>query len=532
MANNDINEYEIIDSILNGNNNATKQILSNILKEYQISTNDLIDKTISYLNELTDKSWKKVELSDEEIKVKAIKCIDDDSLFYVAYQNKEVPVNAGGVGFKLFDQISYDDILKIDNFDLNKDNSIVYDALVHSYKELYTKKIDYVLEKYYLTLVTYKDTVKSYIEYKHKDLMSNNIHIDLIKEQVEMYKKAIRRLCSYDPVKFEQYNSSFCTDDTYKHYMRLANMNDVIYEINNFNSSISEHRDHLLNDKTFNFTKNSDGKYGWDWDVSFRLLNSKKDIYGYITKFVEAPQELLFLINQVNKFLSNVNFIYDRDPNYPIIRHNRNNYDSSLGNGPFETFPTGNLEIYVDKEKISTNVLLDHIKYLEKTVNNILGTDLRTELKKNNAIEEMKKVLIVNNKLSDKNSDLVSNEEFHNPRNWIWYSKNYSLSAVEGYCVLILDLINSIKKIISLSEEALKKAKKSRRYVIFYDKLFTIHSAYKRYNELINKCNHEIDTIVAENNNINSIIDSSNENCHEIDRITALLDSNQKRVIY
>ena len=147
----------------------------------------------------------------------------------------------------------------------------------------------------------------------------------------------------------------------------LSSREDVIKNIYYY-EEMKDDQPELLDERKLNIEEKKDKKYGWTWDLSCRITNDYTSCYGNIKKFINAPIELISLIDEVKYFLTKISFTYNNNTNYPLIFYNRKNFDPSLGNGYFATCETGILNCFVNNEKSNEEEILKHISYIEKLI--------------------------------------------------------------------------------------------------------------------------------------------------------------------
>ena len=539
---NDIEEYKIIDEILSSNNREMISILNSILNNYKMKTDFLLEQTSKYLRESTDLFWEKVikdenysntysyypaypsnhlawTIGEEHVTQKGkkysktIRCANNDTFFTITEKTEDyTPDNIECINPESYDEISYQDVFNI--IIKNDKNSIIKDALIHTFKELMYSNINEILKEYYDRMDNYKKKIQNKNKKSEEKITDNNRILLIINDQISMYQRVLETLGSFDNDEFTIKNRLFLNDKEYRKMNMLPSKEDVLNNITDFEETKEEQKE-TLDEKALKIEKNNDNKYGWTWNLFCNITNEYTTCYGKIKRFINAPSELMTLINHVKYFLTKISFTYTNDIDYPLVSYNRKSYDSSLGYGYFSTCETGNLNCFINNEKSTENEILEHIAYIEDLIKKLEDFDIKIDITDDEIQREMTDELLDDIGQGALGYPLIE-DEIDDDYFWNMYSATYNKQNIIDYCNTVKRLISQIKEIIESSRENNKKAEFLRKYVDFYNKLFTKYAAITQYNKLLDKCNQRKEVILKDNSDRYDEIASYEEEINNI----------------
>lgn len=143
-------EFQIIDYALKCNNQTIINIMNKLLEKYSINIELLIVNTSKYLNEITPYFWK-VEKNSNNKQSFTLKCSNLDECYKIAKQ--ETNNNKENIYYENHNNnISYNELfnINISTTSLPKINiEFIKDALIHTYKEMLSKKSTNIIKEFY-----------------------------------------------------------------------------------------------------------------------------------------------------------------------------------------------------------------------------------------------------------------------------------------------------------------------------------------------------------------------------------------------
>ena len=154
----------------------------------------------------------------------------------------------------------------------------------------------------------YKNELLCKIEECKETITENERILLIINDQISMYTRVLDTIEPLDLDEFNKYNNKFLNDKEYLEMNSLPSMEDVINNIISYRKLSKENES--LNEKILKLEKRSEKLEGWTWNISCNIENEFISCSGNTKKFVNAPTELLALINHVNYFLTKLTFIY------------------------------------------------------------------------------------------------------------------------------------------------------------------------------------------------------------------------------
>ena len=356
-----LKEFELIDDILSMQDNIIKMLLYNILNEYPINTQTLIEKTKDYLTAITEDEWTTFMIDGTCNNSRDKYGVENQNKKYFLYfKNKENYENKELLPY----QIKYTDLTKWD-FDVvynnfitdEKSTILIKNALYHCFKEIMSEYLDDILNKYRDKLKEYKNYVEKTIESKQTFSEEKMLLIEDINTQLELLKKK-REMYQYFDEDFNFHNNNFFKQQKKIKSKRLPSINKVRKDINTFNKR------NIITEKTFDeelhLDYDDEGKPGWNWYIKCDI--SEKSFQSYAEKiiFIEASETLKEIIKEINDIFPSITITYKNDPSYPNKTYNRKNYDGSLEYGFFESIQGGILSIKINNKEIDKKEIIYH----------------------------------------------------------------------------------------------------------------------------------------------------------------------------
>lgn len=370
------------------------------------------------------------------------------------------------------------------------------------------------------------DTDQYKIELLHKieeckeTITENERILLIINDQISMYTRVLDTIEPLDLDEFNKYNNKFLNDKEYLEMNSLPSMEDVINNIISYRKLSKENES--LNEKILKLEKRSEKLEGWTWNISCNIENEFISCSGNTKKFVNAPTELLALINHVNYFLTKLTFIYSKDPNYQETYYNRNSYDTDLGEGKFRTYENGILKCFINNEQTSEEVILEHIKYIKNLIDKLSKFDINISCTDKQLQDEMSEILLDNIGQGALGYPLIE-DDIDDDYYWNITSETYDKNNIISYCNTVTGLISQIESIIKSSQDNEKKAEYFKKYLEFYNRLFTQYAAVKQYKRLLDNCFKRKAIITAEN-------ESKNEEINNYEKELESFNSKQRSV--
>ena len=542
---NDIDAFIFIDDILSRNNKDLIQVMSNVLDKYNINTDLLLKKTSNYLCEITDFFWEPV-IKEENYSTshteypaypsnhlawtwtpetvtetgkktsKTIRCANHDIFFTITEKTENyIPKNISSTNTNSYESFSYQDLFNINIKSDNDiiDKKIVKEALIHTYKELLFNNANDILNDYYEELKKYKEDLLERIEREEEKKIENERILLIVNDQIDIYKRALANLKSFDIDKFDEHNKKFLTTSEYRRKSELATREDVLNEILDYNI-YQEDLQELLEKKILQFDKSKNDNLGWNITFDCFIPTDDLSYSEGFTKFISAPSEIISLIEHVDNFLTKLSFKYDADPDYPEVFFNRKSYDKNLSYGAFRSYSKGELEYYIDNKKIKENELFEQLSSMGRLIQIVLRYDI-SELINNKEIQnEMKQQFINDN--SYKEIDYLD-DDLRESDNWTVCSDTYDKDVIKAYCKQVQKIIRQVKNIIQKAHENSEKAEYFKDYTNFYNMLFTQYAAINQYKKLLDNCSSKKEKIMEDTKSINDNITSLINQCNEID---------------
>ena len=362
----------------------------------------------------------------------------------------------------------------LEKYQIDKDNIF--------YKKLSKDLLQIIISEYNSKIIEYKNELINRIKVLKIKLRQNNTEQLTIIDRITMYQKQLDSLTPFNEEKFIELNKLFKNSTEYIEYEKLPIRKDVLEEID-YLKTITKEENLTLDKAILNLEENEHNDLGWNIEINYEIKYNKKAIRSIDKKFIQAPPELIYLINQVTYFINKLTITYKQDFNYPIFSYNRKNIDSSLEEGIIKTYENGILSFKIDEESITEKEINEQIKYIDKLINKLLKYEITSSSKIN----------LQKGKSSNS----------HNNYNWHITSKTYNKENIIKYCYKIKIITTLIKKIISSSKQNEKKAKYFKSYFNFYNRLYTKFSAIKQYTLLIQKCNDRQEELKQEEESIN-----------------------------
>lgn len=351
----------------------------------------------------------------------------------------------------------------------------------------------------------YKNELLHKIE-ECKDKITENERILLIiNDQISMYTRVLDTIEPLNLDEFNKYNNKFLNDKEYLEMSDLPSMEDVINNIISYRKISKENES--LNESILKLEKRNGKQEGWTWNISCNIENEFISCSGNTKKFVNAPTELLALINHVNFFLTKLSFIYSKDPNYQETSYNRNSYDTDLGEGEFRTYENGILKCFINNEQTSEEVILEHIRYIKNLINKLSKFDINISCTDKQLQDEMSEILLDDIGQGALGYPLIE-DDIDDDYYWNITSKTYDKNNIINYCNAVTGLISQIESIIKSSQDNERKAEFFKDYFEFYNKLFTQYAAVKQYKRLLDNCFKRKAIITAENESKQKEIES------------------------
>lgn len=370
------------------------------------------------------------------------------------------------------------------------------------------------------------DTDQYKIELLHKieeckeTITENERILLIINDQISMYTRVLDTIEPLDLDEFNKYNNKFLNDKEYLEMNSLPSMEDVINNIINYRNISNDKTS--LNENELKLEKGKNNQKGWNWNISCCIENEFISCSGNIKKFIKAPTELLALINHVNYFLSKLSFIYSKNPNYQELHYNRASYDSDLGEGKFRTYESGILRCSINNEKISEEDILEHISYIKDLIDKLSNFNINIEYTNKEIQEEMTELLLNDIGQGPLGYPLIE-DDIDDDYYWNINSETFDKNKIINYCNTVKELVSQIELIIKSSHENEKKAEYFKKYLEFYNKLFTKYAAIKQYKRLLDNCFKKKAIITAEN-------ESKNEEINNYEKELESFNSKQRSV--
>ena len=366
----------------------------------------------------------------------------------------------------------------------------------------------------------YKNELQCKIEECKEKITENERILLIINDQISMYKRVLDKLEPFDLKDFNKQNDRFLKDNDYLNMSSLPSIEDVINNIINYRNISNEKTS--LNENELKLEKGKNNQKGWNWNISCCIENEFISCSGNIKKFIKAPTELLALINHVNYFLSKLSFIYSKNPNYQELHYNRASYDSDLGEGKFRTYESGILRCSINNEKISEEDILEHISYIKDLIDKLSNFNINIEYTNKEIQEEMTELLLNDIGQGPLGYPLIE-DDIDDDYYWNINSETFDKNKIINYCNTVKELVSQIELIIKSSHDNEKKAEYFKKYLEFYNKLFTKYAAIKQYKRLLDNCFKKKAIITAEN-------ESKNEEINNYEKELESFNSKQRSV--
>ena len=502
-----LKEFELIDDILSMQDNIIKMLLYNILNEYPINTQTLIEKAKDYLTAITEDEWTTFMIDGTCNNSRNKYGVENQNKNYFLYfKNKENYENKELLPY----QIKYTDLTKWD-FDVvynnfitdEKSTILIKNALYHCFKEIMSEYLDDILNKYRDKLKEYKNYVEKTIESKQTFSEEKMLLIEDINTQLELLKKK-REMYQYFDEDFNFHNNNFFKQQKKIKSKRLPSINKVRKDINTFNKR------NIITEKTFDeelhLDYDDEGKPGWNWYIKCDI--SEKSFQSYAEKiiFIEASETLKEIIKEINDIFPSITITYKNDPSYPNKTYNRKNYDESLEYGFFESIQGGILSIKINNKEIDKNELLQRLNNISSLIE-IRFHEIHQypiDYKERSLLLEMKDKLLKNSylyPLLNPDIEYVKDEFLEDESNWEIYSNYIDENEYELY-EIILELIKTIITIITDSENNHKKAIFTKKFSDYYDEIFTKYTLKRQINNSIQELNEKKKLLETENQEI------------------------------
>lgn len=351
----------------------------------------------------------------------------------------------------------------------------------------------------------YKNELQCKIKACKEKIAENDRVLLIINDQISMYKRVLDKLEPFDLKDFNKQNDRFLKDNDYLNMSSLPSIEDVINNIINYRNISNDKTS--LNENELKLEKGKNNQKGWNWNISCCIENEFISCSGNIKKFINAPTELLALINHVNFFLSKLSFIYSKDSNYQELHYNRISYDSDLGEGKFRTYENGILRCFINNEKISEEDILDHLSYIKNLVDKLSNFDINITCTDKEIQEEMTELLLNDIGQGPLGYPLIE-DDIDDDYYWNINSETFDKNKIINYCNTVKELVSQIELIIKSSHDNEKKAEYFKKYLEFYNKLFTQYAAVKQYKRLLDNCFKKKAIITAENESKQKEIES------------------------
>ena len=351
----------------------------------------------------------------------------------------------------------------------------------------------------------YKNELQCKIKACKEKITENDRVLLIINDQISMYKRVLDKLEPFDLKDFNKQNDRFLKDNDYLNMSSLPSIEDVINNIINYRNISNEKTS--LNENELKLEKGKNNQKGWNWNISCCIENEFISCSGNIKKFIKAPTELLALINHVNYFLSKLSFIYSKNPNYQELHYNRVSYDSDLGEGKFRTYESGILRCSINNEKISEEDILEHIFYIKDLIDKLSNFNINIEYTNKEIQEEMTELLLNDIGQGPLGYPLIE-DDIDDDYYWNINSETFDKNKIINYCNTVKELVSQIELIIKSSHDNEKKAEYFKKYLEFYNKLFTKYAAIKQYKRLLDNCFKKKAIITAENESKNEEINN------------------------
>ena len=183
----------------------------------------------------------------------------------------------------------------LEKYQIDKDNIF--------YKKLSKDLLQIIISEYNSKIIEYKNELINRIKVLKIKLRQNNTEQLTIIDRITMYQKQLDSLTPFNKEKFIELNKLFKNSTEYIEYEKLPIRKDVLEEID-YLKTITKEENLTLDKAILNLEENEHNDLGWNIEINYEIKYNKKAIRSIDKKFIQAPPELIYLINQVTYFIN------------------------------------------------------------------------------------------------------------------------------------------------------------------------------------------------------------------------------------